>query len=388
MKTDRVIIEPTAPRLELRCASDIPMSAIRWLWPGWLARGKFHLLAGPPGVAKTTIAMHFAAIVSAGLDFPDGTFSKAGNVLIWSGEDDPADTLVPRLRAAGADLNRVYFVGDMSAGDAFRSFDPATDIPALLEQAIRIGGVSLIVVDPIVSAVAGDSHKNGEVRRALQPLVDMADRIGAAVVGITHFSKGTTGRDPTERVTGSVAFGALARVVMVAAKASGGEHGSERILARAKSNVGPDGGGFGYTVEQVDAGDGIEASRISWGATLDGTAHELLGRADAASEAKDADEAAAFLRALISSGVQESKTIFREAESAGLSHDQIKRAKVRIGAKAFKVSMDGGWIWKLPQFEGSAQEAEGSTQNRPLPSTPSPRRSLRASRVDTSERPA
>ena len=123
--------------------------------------------------------------MGAGLDFPDGSFSKAGNVRIWSGEDDPADTMVPRLRAAGADLNRVYFVGDMSAGDAFRSFDPATDIPALLEQAIRIGGVSLIVVDPIVSAVAGDSHKNGEVRRALQPLVDMADRIGAAVVGIT-----------------------------------------------------------------------------------------------------------------------------------------------------------------------------------------------------------
>ena len=56
------------------------------------------------------------------------------------------------------------------------------------------------------------STKNAEVRRGLQPLVDFAGETGCAVLGGTHFTKGTTGRDPTERVTGSLAFGALARL--------------------------------------------------------------------------------------------------------------------------------------------------------------------------------
>jgi len=56
----------------------------------------------------------------------------------------------------------------------------------------------------IVSAVAGDSHKNSEIRRALQPLVDLGERTGCAILGISHFSKGTAGRDPVERVTGSI----------------------------------------------------------------------------------------------------------------------------------------------------------------------------------------
>lgn len=126
-----------------------------------------------------------------------------GNAVIWSGEDDPKDTLVPRLMAANADLSRVHFVVDAIGPDGPRPFDPARDMPLLQSQVERLGDVRLIVVDPIVSAVAGDSHKNAEVRRGLQPLVDLASKIGACLVGITHFTKGTSGRDTTERVTGS-----------------------------------------------------------------------------------------------------------------------------------------------------------------------------------------
>jgi RecA-family ATPase len=102
--------------------------------------------------------------------------------------------------------------------------------------------VALLIVDPIVSAVMGDSHKNGEVRRGLQPLVDLAARHACALIGITHYSKGTTGRDPLERVTGSLAFGAVARVVMGTAKPTG--PGEPRRLVRAKSNLEPYGGGL------------------------------------------------------------------------------------------------------------------------------------------------
>ena len=52
-------------------------------------------------------------------------------MVIWSGEDDNADTLNPRLCAAGADLRRVHTVcGVIDQGESF-PFDPSQDIAAL-----------------------------------------------------------------------------------------------------------------------------------------------------------------------------------------------------------------------------------------------------------------
>src|SRR4051794_22189294 len=83
--------------VELIDAATLKPEPMRWLWPGWLARGKLHVLAGAPGTGKTTIALHLAACVSAGKPLPSGWRPERGNIIVWSGEDDPADTQVPRL---------------------------------------------------------------------------------------------------------------------------------------------------------------------------------------------------------------------------------------------------------------------------------------------------
>ena len=84
-----------------------------------------------------------------------------------------ADTLIPRLALSGADLSRVYFIDDIQEGNERRSFDPASDMAPLRRKLAEIGGVRMLIVDPIVSAIVGDSHKNAEVRRGLQPLVEL-----------------------------------------------------------------------------------------------------------------------------------------------------------------------------------------------------------------------
>ncbi len=231
-----------ASDVNLLRASDVILQPITWLWNGWLAAGKMHVFGGAPGTGKTTISMGLAATVTTGGLWPDGGRSIAGNVVIWSGEDDPSDTLTPRLALSGADLSRVYFITDIREGNERRSFDPARDMEPLRRKLAEVGGVRLLIVDPIVSAVAGDSHKNAEVRRSLQPLADLAKEMRCALLGITHFSKGTGGRDPVERLTGSLAFGALARVVLVAAKhqEEGDDGRTVRLFCRAKSNIGPD----------------------------------------------------------------------------------------------------------------------------------------------------
>lgn len=183
------------PVVTLKCAADIEPQPIRWAWRDYLAKGKLHIIAGAPGAGKTTVGISFAATMSAGGKWPDGSRCEATNVIIWSGEDNPADTLVPRLIAAGADLKRVFIVDEVIDRGKKRLFDPAKDMDSLKRAIHAFGGAGFIMIDPIVSAIGrgSNSHKNVETRRALQPLVDLATQVGAALFGVTHFTKGTAG---------------------------------------------------------------------------------------------------------------------------------------------------------------------------------------------------
>jgi len=217
----------------------------------------------------------------------------------------------------------------------------------LAELASRIRDVRLIIVDPVVSAVTGDSHKNTEVRRALQPLVDLASTIGAALVGISHFSKGGQGQDPASRVVGSIAFTAVARVVLVAAKVKNQEGQDRRILARGKSNIGPDDGGFEYAIAQVEALPGIQASRIAWGTPVEGSARELLTDSETDSEADNAQAAAtSFLLEVLKGDTVPVKSIEAEAEEAGLAWRTIRRASDALGVRKRR-GAENRWYWSL-----------------------------------------
>ena len=230
-------------------ANKITPEPIEWLWVNSIAKRKLQLIAGAPGAGKSTIAFSLAATISSGGYWPDKTKASIGTVLIWSSEDFPGDTIVPRLMQMGADLNHIGFVRNtFTAPDRHRPFNPAVDMPALVEKVKQLGGVDLLILDPVVAAIPGskDFHKNTEVRAGLQPVVDFAEAANCAVIGISHFTKGTSGKDPVERVTGSLAFGALPRIVWAVAENKSDEAASPRIFVRAKNNNGPSGGGFGF----------------------------------------------------------------------------------------------------------------------------------------------
>ena len=346
--------------VQLVRADSIHATPIRWLWKGWLARGKLHILAGAPGTGKTTLSLGLAASITNGGCLPDGTKAAIGSVLIWSGEDDPADTLKPRLAAAGANMAKVHFVGDVGCGQDLRPFDPAKDMESLEFAANAIGDVALLIADPVVSAVSGDSHKSTEVRRSLQPLINLASHLDCAVLGISHFSKGTAGREPLERVTGSIAFGAVARIVLAAAK---GEDGG-RLLARAKSNIGPDGGGFAYDLDLMNV-DGIEASRVTWGQPLAGSARELLGDAEEVGESP-VDDAATWLMQMLAGAEVAVSELKKQATAAGYSWRTIERAKSNIGALAERISDGnsgaGRWCWRWDSKAANGNTASPATR--------------------------
>lgn len=344
------------------CAADIVPQPIDWLWPGWLAKKKFHIIGGPPGSSKTTAAVMLAATVSTGGYWPDGTRSERGHVVIWSGEDGAEDTLVPRLIAAGADLKYIHFINGVvgESGTGSRAFDTSRDYPKVLQAASIIGGIKLLILDPIVASISGDSHKNAEVRRDLQPVLGLAEKSSCAVIGITHFSKGTQGKDVVERITGSIAFSALPRVVMVISKRTNKETGQEeRVIVRAKSNIGPDRGGFTFDVKEVELPSvpGLFASKVEWGVFLDEDAKTILDNAAPSQQKVSArEEATSFLEQILADGPLRQREVKEATEAKGLAWATVRRAKDALGIVTKKKSYSdaGYWEWSLP-VEGNAE---------------------------------
>jgi putative DNA primase/helicase len=322
------------PTVRLVRGDSVTLEPVRWLWRNFLPLGMLTILGGAPGCGKTTIALSLAATVTRGATWPDGSQCLTpGDVIVWSGED-PQAVSAARLAAAGADNARVHFVDRVTDGEPF---DPSRDITLLSATLNKLPAARLLILDPVVSAVAGDSHENAKVRRSLQPIVDLGRQQGCAVLGITHFSKGTVGRDPVERVTGSIAFAALARVVLVAAKVKG-ESGDEgeprRVLMRAKSNIGPDDGGFAYGLERIEVAPEVEGQRVRWLEPLEGTARELLAEAEAEPDADEGDgpgDVADWLRELLVAGPVPAREVKRQADDAGYSWRTTQRAMKRAG---------------------------------------------------------
>ena len=205
-------------------------------------------------------------------------------------------------------------------------------------------------------------------------MADLAESLDCALLGITHFSKGTRGNDPVERLNGSIALGAVARVVLVAAKhqAPDEEGRVSRVLCRAKSNIGPDGGGFEYMIEYgpLDGRDDIETLWVKWAGSIEGSARELL----AAIEPEDRDEgqgaladAKAFLRDLLRDGMKPVRDIQKAASAAGHSWATVRRAKDILHVRSDKPGMDEGWVWQLP-VEGAHGKPKGLNKKAWAPS--------------------
>jgi len=268
---------------------------------------------------------------------------------MWSGEDGVADTLLPRILAAGGDPSRVHFVHASHQDGKSRPFDPATDMPNLVKAARSIPGLKLLILDPVVSVITGDSHKNTETRRGLQPVVDLATDLDCAVLGISHLSKNTNGREPLERVAGSIAFGAVARVVLATVKPADTE--ARRRLVRAKSNLGPDTGGFEYELFSAPVpGHGFNAQRVEWGEVLEGSARDLMAVEQPDETGGAATEAEVFLLDILKDGPVAQKEVKDAAAAHGHKLRTLERAKKSLGVTASKSkgSLTAGWMWQLP----------------------------------------
>ena len=341
--------------LILTRVSDVGAQEIRWIWPGRIAVGKVTVIAGHPGLGKSQLTAFLAALVTTGGEWPNGDgFAPLGSVIMLSCEDDIADTIRPRLEAAGADLTKVEAVeGVYSVRGTRRVFHVKNDMPHLEAALDRVEGVKLVVIDPITAYLDGeDSHNTGDVRSALAPLQDLAMQRGIAVVVVSHLNKsGGSGR-AVNAVTGSGAFVALARGAFLVEKDA--DDPERRLLLPIKNNLAQS-PGLAFRIREKVLDNGIRAPFLEFeNGTVDITADEALAQASGSSKSGGSalEDATLFIVEHLEFGPMPAKEMGDLAMAAGISRKTLRKAFVGLGVISRKDSgKNSGWIWSLPLKE-------------------------------------
>ncbi len=342
----------------------ITMQPIEWLWPERIACGKISIIAGNPGLGKSQITTALAAVVTTGGRWPDGSeCTKQGSVIFLSAEDDPADTIKPRLIAAGADVKRCSLLNaSIKEGtdrkQRIRGFDLSKDVQRLSSVLRQHDDVRLLVIDPI-SAYLGktDSHNNAEIRGALEPLSKMASEHNVAIVLLTHLNK-STHQEPIERIIGSIGLIAAARAGYIVLKDKKREE--RRYFLPVKNNIGVDNTGFAYCVEGKDLGNNINTSFVKWESDLV-DAHEILNPSEEVKPTAT-NGASAFLQEQLSGGAKPANEIFELGESLKFSKSTLQRAANRLLVVRRKMGFDHGWYWALFEDDFLDLPQEGDQQ--------------------------
>lgn len=338
---------------------DVIEQELKWVWPGRIPLNKPTLMGGDPGKGKTMLALDIAARVSTGNVWPDGAENKAGNVLILTAEDDLGDTIKPRLRAAGANLSRIFALQTVT------KYDPQKDttreeLPNLvddfsdIEREIQVRNPRLIIIDPLNGFLPGiDTHRDAEMRsRVFAPMKKVLEDSGAALIYIVHLNK-SSGKSATHRIMGSMANIAAARSSWIVADDKDSE---EKLFVPDKFNIAKKPNGMKFKI--IENPDGFPV--IAWSRdSVDVNADEAL-QPDG-STAPEREAAEEFLIGMLSNGAVPASDIFEEQKAFGISDRTLYRAKKKLKIESKKPS--GVWHWYPPKESRLPHTESGNVES-------------------------
>jgi len=289
---------------------------------------------------------------------PDGSGPEvaASGAVIVSLEDGIADTIIPRLIAAGADRSKVRVIDVIKGSDGIdRTPTIPVDLPAI-EAAIKDVNAALLVVDPLVATLSMDtnSYKDQDVRRALAPLKVVAEKTGIAVVAIRHLNK-SGGTNPKYRGGGSIGLAGLARANFLF-----GEDPDEEgafVMAWSKGNLAAKPPALKYRLNETQ--DGLI---VAWAGESPHTARSLLAEPETQEESNALSDARNYLLEALADGPMDSEKLKRDARKAGHSEKTLFRAKNLLAVKGQKVGFGDGqhWGWCLPKMANGATKMTNS----------------------------
>lgn len=346
-----------------KLASSVKPEQIIWLWPDRLPLGKMSLLSGKPDCGKSTVTLDIVARVTTGADWPDASKNEIGprDVLMAVAEDDLSDTVIPRLMAAGADLNRIHFVErvvetefDEKEGrkSGSRTLQLAKDIQKIKAMIDANPQVALVIVDTLTSYF-GDVNANAdqEIRPVMDALAKAFRDCKACFLGIVHHNK-KADVDALQKILGASSVAGSVRAIFTCSRDP--ENEDECYFALVKNNLTRNRTGMKYKFAEKTL-NGITAPCIDWTGTTDHDANSVMAIEKEARSQKNTgvDKARLFIPMALEKGPIAARDLYQKAEAEGISADQLKRAKNGLNVTVMK--RKNGWYWSMPQKDQTIQ---------------------------------
>jgi putative DNA primase/helicase len=321
--------------------ADIQPEQVRWLWQDCVPFGKVTIFAGDPGLGKSLVALDLAARVTRG----------GRGVILLSAEDDPADTIRPRLDAAGADVRRIQLltavrVPESNGKQAQRMLRLDRDIEQIAEAVRQNPDTDLVTIDPLSAYMGGvDANSDEQVRSILAPLAELAARTQVAIVSIKHLNKAEE-KSAMYRAGGSIGFVAAARIVWMFGKDR--DEPERRLMVLAKSNISANPGGRAYRIEQTESGNCC----VIWESEPVQIAIEDFLRPVVRDEEPALDAAKEWLQQLLSTGPVAAKEVEQAVGDSGLHWMTVRRAADALKIERTHEGFGSGsrWMWSLPKM--------------------------------------
>jgi len=313
---NRIDIRADENQLSYALLSEIKPKQSSALWHPRIYHGEPTIIDGDPGTNKSSMVLDLAARLTVGAEMPDGGKAVKGGVVLLVGEDSIAKTVVPRLKAAGADLSRIAVLTN--------AVTIPDGLPVVMRAARKVKA-KMLVIDPLMAFLGPNANIDQAVRKALTPLVEFADKTGIAVVMVRHMNK-SGGRHALYRGSGSIGIIAATRSALLVTKAP---HDADmRVLCHLKNNLGPDAPSLLF--EPITTKNGVV--RIKWRGQCDIKAEDLLrnthGKADRLEEAKN------FMLKVLAEGAVAQQVVKAKANAVNLAWRTVERAKEVLGVES------------------------------------------------------
>jgi hypothetical protein len=355
-------------RPDIVTLDQVEAERVSWLWHGRIPLGKLSLLVGDPEAGKSTIALDVAARVTTGTPFPDDAPCERGDVLFCTLEDGLADTIRPRLDAAGADCSRVHSIRaivtesrdeliETDQGPRWtttrtgeRGLQLPEDLRFYLTDVVKARGIRLVVFDPIKGYMGTgiNEWRDGDVRRVLGPLSHWAEEHDVATLGIAHLTKASQAATQY-RVSGSIAFTAAARAVLVAAPDPADPDGGDRLFAALKTSLSRRPPTLKYRLEAPDGTDDGPAA-VVWRGESAVTARQALAAPVTDEERSAGERAREVLLDALNGVPRPQREVVREVcQAADVSDSVVRRVAREVGVISKRTGFGPGavYTWTL-----------------------------------------
>lgn len=314
--------------------SQIKREDITWFWHPYVPLGRTTMLGGDPGAGKSFIIMAIAAALSRGDSLPGEkeNVREPTVTLILNAEDDPSDTMRPRLENLNADMTKIA----LSTEDIILDADGFETI----RQMVKDTKAKLLVIDPIVAFLGPKINMNNanEVRHVMKGLARLARNLNIAVLVVRHNRKSPAGAaagKPIYAGNGSIDFTAATRSELAVTETKNGM----KFMNQIKANSGPRGPSIQYSIESMADGSGL----FKWGDFVSPSGGNITG---ISKTFKGSVEAKAWLHDILIQKPEgeTSANIFTMGKLKGYSQTKIEHVK-----KGVAISFQRGreWYWKL-----------------------------------------